>query len=128
MQRDERSHQEVLEEGRRSCSQNRDRDAMSVPAVSVPLAAFRRSSSPLLDASPSFESISKYPEYYGETRSSSDQPLPLLRALFSSGILISLEGWTRSLTSNSGIMLFGIVESGKRSLGIWPEYSFDQND
>lgn len=49
-----RSHQEVLEEGRRSCSQNRDRDAMSVPALSV---RFSLSPSLLLDTSPSFESI-----------------------------------------------------------------------
>lgn len=48
------SHQELLEEGRRSCSQNRDRDAMSVPALSV---RFSLSPSLLLDTSPSFESI-----------------------------------------------------------------------
>lgn len=45
-------HQELLEEGRRSCSRNRDRDAMSVSALSLSLSA-----SPLLDTSPSFESI-----------------------------------------------------------------------
>lgn len=53
-------HQELLEEGRRSCSQNRDRDAMSVSALSVrfppPLSLFL-SPTPLLDTSPSFESI-----------------------------------------------------------------------
>lgn len=89
-------HQELLEEGRRSCSQNRDRDAMSVSALSVrfppPLSLFL-SPTPLLDTSPSFESIFQVSwilRWNSFVFGSSS-----LRISLASGILISLdEGWT----------------------------------
>lgn len=87
-------HQELLEGGRRSCSQNRDRDAMSVPALSV-----RFPPSPSLSFAAGHEPILwKYlPSILNITlelvrlRSGSSS----LRISLSSGILISLdEGWT----------------------------------
>lgn len=68
-------HQELLEEGRRSCSQNRDRDAMSVSALSVRFPPPSLSFSLLLRcwtrAHP-LKVSSKYLEYYAGTRSSSE--------------------------------------------------------
>lgn len=87
-------HQELVEGGRRSCSQNRDRDAMSVPALSV-----RFPPSPSLSFAAGHEPILwKYlPSILNITlelvrlRSGSSS----LRISLSSGILISLdEGWT----------------------------------
>lgn len=90
-----------------------------------------RSSTPLLDTSPSFESISKYPEYYGETRSSSVQlSSPRSRTRFSSGILtfLSRDG-LRSVTRNLGIMLFRIVAMKvKEIVEYLAKCSFDKND
>lgn len=91
-------HQELLEEGRRSCSQNRDRDAMSVSALSV------RFPPPPLSLSLSYSAAGHEPILWKYLPSILNITLELvrlrsgsssLRISLASGILISLdEGWT----------------------------------
>lgn len=90
-------HQELLEEGRRSCSQNRDRDAMSVSALSVRFP-------PPLSLSLSYSAAGHEPILWKYLPSILNITLELvrlrsgsssLRISLASGILISLdEGWT----------------------------------
>lgn len=132
MWRYERSHQKVLEEGRRSYWQNRDRDAMSVSAVSVRLDVgllvlllhcWTRAHP--LKVSPSILNITVK---LARLRCSF---LPLARVLaFLPGFLLSCRGMDFGfVTRNLGIMLFRIVAMKvKEIVEYLAKCSFDKND